>query len=424
MIHPAPMSSHPAQPTPQPAQDAVLIGQQEMGLYVHVPFCAKKCPYCDFNTYAGLDDLHQSYVDALVLELQQWGQRLNRPDIATVFIGGGTPTVLSAAQMGQIMDAVRHSFALTPDCEITCEANPGTVDQARFADLRSLGINRLSMGVQSFQADELAFLGRIHGVADVSIAFDAARRAGFDNINLDFMFGLPGQSNPAWTDTLTQAIALEPEHLSLYSLIVEPDTPLHRWVQMGSVAAPDADQAADHYELAMQRLGDAGYTHYEVSNWAKAGLVCRHNLIYWRNQDYIGVGPGAHSHLHRIADGDGTGARAAEHRRWGNRRPVPGYIQRMAQGKSVEAFREIISPRLAMGESMMLGLRLVEEGINRGRFHAMHGQDAAEIFAADLAQFQAWQMVRIEPDRIRLTRAGLMMGNQIFARFLPEEDGA
>ncbi|MBP7962273.1 MAG: radical SAM family heme chaperone HemW [Caldilineaceae bacterium] len=381
-------------------------GAETLGLYVHIPFCARKCPYCDFNTYAGLDDLHGSYTQALVAEIRTWGERLHYPTLKTIFVGGGTPTILSAAQLADIFTAIHDNFALAPGCEITCEANPGTVDQARFADLRRLGVNRLSMGVQSFQGDELAFLGRIHDVADVYRAFAAARRAGFDNINLDFIFGLPHQPMEAWQETLQRAVALGTEHLSLYSLIVEPETPLHHWVQTGKVDGPDADLAADQYELAMQVLGTAGYGHYEVSNWAKGDHECQHNLVYWRNQEYVGVGPGAHSHLKDL--------------RWGNRRPVPGYIKRVGQGRSVEAFQETISPRLAMGETMMLGLRLIEEGVTHARFQNLHGASLAQVFAAEVAQLQGWGMLDVDEERVRLTQRGLMLGNQIFARFLPD----
>ncbi|RME57127.1 MAG: radical SAM family heme chaperone HemW, partial [Caldilineae bacterium] len=268
-----------------------------LGLYIHIPFCIQKCPYCDFNTYAKLEHLHQAFVDALCREMAQWAERLPTRRIATVFVGGGTPTVLSPGQLIQILDTVRELFRLEPGHEITCEANPGAVDREKFAVLRSLGVNRLSMGVQSFQPEELAFLGRAHSVEDVYAAYTAARAAGFDNINLDFIFGLPEQPPENWAATLEEALALAPEHLSLYSLIVEPNTPLHHWVEGGRVPSPDEDEAAAHYEWAMERLGRAGYVHYEVSNWARDEIgqgrtphrACRHNLIYWRNGAYLGV---------------------------------------------------------------------------------------------------------------------------------------
>ena len=226
-----------------------------LGLYLHIPFCERKCPYCDFNTYAGMQPLFQTTIDALCAEMERWSDRLRSRTLATLFVGGGTPTVLEAHQLAQLFDAVQRHFTLAADAEITCEANPGTVDRNKFATLRALGVNRLSMGVQSFQPDELQFLGRIHTVEDVYLAYDEARQAGFDNINLDFIFGLPHQAESHWQATLDKALALQPEHLSLYSLIVEPETPLKHWVMTGQVDAPDDDLAATLYETAMERSG-------------------------------------------------------------------------------------------------------------------------------------------------------------------------
>lgn len=427
-----PIASQPTQPAP-PAP---------LGLYIHIPFCEKKCPYCDFNTYARLDHLQQPYVDALCREIHLWGERLGRPSLHTLFLGGGTPTVLAAPLLSQIVHAIHHAFDLAPGHEFTSEANPGTVDQARFRHLHSLGINRLSMGVQSFDPAELAFLGRIHGPGDVLRAFDAARSAGFDNINLDFIFGLPQQGMATWQATLTQLRALQPEHVSLYSLIVEPNTPLHHWVTSGQVAQPDEDQAAELYEEAIRWMGEMGYHHYEVSNWAKPGpprggegaedFRCQHNLLYWRNQEYIGVGPGAHSFLRwdRLAGRswleawpdapDGRDPVPGAGLRWGNHKPVPGYIQRIQRGERVDAFHEWIPPALSMGESMMLGLRLVEEGVELARFARQHGQPLSAVYSDLLARLTAQGLLRQEPDRVRLTRQGLMLANPICAAFLPD----
>lgn len=428
-----------------------------LGLYLHVPFCERKCPYCDFNTYAGLENWFDQTVDALCRELATWRGPLAGRTITSVFLGGGTPTVLNAAQLTHLFDAMHSSLRLAADCEITCEANPGTVDRPKFQVLHDLGVNRLSLGVQSFQPAELEFLGRIHSVEDVPAAFDAARAVGFANINLDFMFGLPHQSLDAWQATLDRALALGPEHLSLYSLIVEPNTPLHHWVATGRVDAPDDDLAGEHYEAAMSSLAAAGYVQYEVSNWAKPGqmgdinpdFACRHNLLYWRNQEYVGIGPGAHSHL--IEPGpDGT---PISHR-WSNRKPVPGYVKRMLAGEPEQAratvvdMDEQVSPRASMGETMMLGLRLVREGVAYGRFTARHrkarhgkarhgtmeldgaetGPDLRTVFADELANLTAWGLVTLDDQRVRLSERGLMVGNQVFATFLAaegaEEDAA
>ncbi|MCB9119651.1 MAG: radical SAM family heme chaperone HemW [Caldilineaceae bacterium] len=395
-----------------------------LGLYIHIPFCARKCPYCDFNTYAGLESLHDTTVDALCIEMERWGPRLAGRTVSTVFVGGGTPTVLTAAQLERIFGAVHRCFTVDAGAEITCEANPGTVDQAKFGVLRSLGVNRLSMGVQSFQPAELHFLGRIHSVEDVGQAFATARKAGFDNINLDFIFGLPGQTEASWCDTLERALALAPEHLSLYSLIVEPNTPLFHWVENGSVPEPDEDQAALHYERAMERLAAGGYIQYEVSNWARRTGACRddetpelasrHNLIYWRNDDYLGIGPGAHSHL-RTEEGS-----VQVERRWGNRKPVPSYGKRMRAGDSVEDFAEEIAPPVGMGETMMLGLRLVREGVPLDRFTALHGRSLSDAFGTEVDRLCGDGLLTVDARRVRLTPRGLMVGNQVFARFLPD----
>lgn len=400
-----------------------------LGLYLHVPFCERKCPYCDFNTYAGLQNWFGQTVDALTAEIATWAKPLTGRTITSIFIGGGTPTVLDADQLAQLFAALYGNLTLATDCEITCEANPGTVDRAKFQHLRALGVNRLSMGVQSFQPDELEFLGRIHSVEDVDLAFAAARAAGFDNINLDFIFGLPHQQLEKWAATLERAVALGPEHLSLYSLIVEPNTPLYHWVETGKTDAPDDDLAAEHYEVAMERLQRAGYVHYEVSNWAKAGrhapndgmnpaYASRHNLLYWHNGEYVGIGPGAHSHLRSMAEDGSTEQTSTVSRRWSNRKPVPGYVKRRLAGQSVVDMEENLPPRTSMGETMMLGLRLVREGVPFARFAALHGADLRQVFAGEINRLQAQDLIVLDEQRVRLTARGLLVGNQVFAEFL------
>ncbi len=424
-------------------------GAQPLGLYLHVPFCERKCSYCDFNTYAGMHDWFGKTVHALVYELSTWAEPLAGRAITSIFLGGGTPTVLDAEQLEQLFGAVHEHLTLAADCEITCEANPGTVDRPKFQLLRDLGVNRLSLGVQSFQPDELAFLERIHSVEDVDRAFAAARDAGFDNINLDFIFGLPHQSATNWHATLDRALALGPEHLSLYSLIVEPNTPLNHWVETGKVDAPDEDNAAELYEIALQRLNAAGYVHYEVSNWAKPNpeslpangrpanggvgssgskgmqemnprAASRHNLLYWRNQEYVGIGPGSHSHLRIALDAEvlDDGQQKLVSCRWSNRKPVPGYAKRMLAGERVVEMEEVLSPRVSMGETMMLGLRLVNEGVPFAHFNALYGTDLRTVFAAEISRLQAQELVVVDDERIRLTPRGLLMGNQVFVEFL------
>lgn len=378
-----------------------------LSLYVHIPFCLRKCPYCDFNTYAGLSALYQPLTAALVSEIERAGEVHDHPRVHTIFLGGGTPTVLSAEQLAAILTACDRAFTIDGAAEISSEANPGAVDQARFTTLRALGVNRLSLGVQSFQPAELAFLGRIHSAADAVTALRAARTAGFDNINLDFMFGLPGQTLDSWHATLDQALALGPEHLSLYSLIVEDHTPLADWVTSGRVVMPDEDLAADQFEAAQQRLAAAGYVHYEISNWARdARWQCQHNLTYWRNGDYLGFGPGAFSGL--------------AGRRWSNVRAPAGYIGRVAAGETPLDGEEIATPRLAMGETMMVGLRLLREGVNRQRFQARFGQDILDAYPSQVAELRARGLLEVTADAVRLTPAAVLIGNRVFGRFLDE----
>lgn len=379
-------------------------------LYVHIPFCEVRCHYCDFNTYAGLDGLFEDYTAALIEEIRRAGAERGRPAVNTVFLGGGTPTVLPAPLLASILAACRESFDVAADAEITSEANPGTADAAVFAALRGMGVNRLSMGVQSLDDAELKWLGRIHGAAEAEEAFAAARRAGFDNINLDFMFGLPGQQESTWRGTLERAIALAPEHISLYSLTVEHGTPLYDAVRRGLQPPPQDDVAADFYLLASGLLDNAGYEQYEISNWARSGFQCRHNLVYWRHEPYLGFGPGAHSYV--------TVARDAG-RRWWNVRPVPQYIQRVRAGQSPERGREEIDERLAMGEFMMLGLRLVREGVAAARFAARFGRPLEEVFGSEISALTERRLLERVDGRVRLTSEGRLLGNQVFSEFLP-----
>ncbi len=393
-----------------------------LSLYIHIPFCERKCPYCDFNTYAGLSRLYEPLAGALVREIELAGAAQGRPQVHTIFLGGGTPTVLPGELLGRILSACRRSFDVLEDAEVTSEANPGTVDVARFLDLRGLGVNRLSMGMQSFDDSELQFLGRIHRAAQVDTACQAARDTGFANLNLDLIFGLPGQAADTWRNSLQRALTWQPEHLSLYALSIEEDTPFAGWAAAGRMAYPDPDLAADHYELASALLAEHGYVQYEISNWGVGGgkdgrdapsaappiSACRHNLTYWRNMPYLGFGPGAHS--------SETG------RRWANVRPVPEYIERMGTAKEASAavdFEEAINERLAMGETMMLGLRLVGEGVTFERFWQQHRVEMQQVFGDEITELAQLGLLQVLPDRVRLAPEARLVANQAFMRFLP-----
>lgn len=383
-----------------------------LGLYLHIPFCRSRCSYCDFNTYVGMEDLYEPYVRALCREIRAAGQSPHllissaapRPHAATIFFGGGTPSILQPAQLGEAIRACRETFDLPGDAEITVECNPGTIDLRYLRALRSEGVNRLSYGAQSADLGELKLLGREHGFADVIAAVEASRAAGFDNISFDLIFGLPHQSLDTWRRTLNAALPLQPDHMSLYALTVERGTPLHDWVRRGDVPWPDPDAAADMYDLAEDVLGEAGYVHYEISNWCKPGRACAHNLIYWRNEPYFGFGPGAHSSSIR--------------RRWWNARRPADYIARIGRGESVEMGAEDIDERTSRGETMVMGLRLLQEGVAYARFAQRHGVEMRDMFGEQLRAGQEKGLLELLPDRARLTPKGRFLSNQVMTTFV------
>jgi oxygen-independent coproporphyrinogen-3 oxidase len=373
-----------------------------IGLYIHIPFCRAKCTYCDFNSYAGFHGLFDDYALALAREMEQEASTRVR----TLYLGGGTPTVLPLAHLARILESAHKAFAIDPDAEVSLEANPGTVDATMLAGLRALGVNRLSLGVQSFSDSELRLLGRIHTASQAAEALRAARRAGLASVNLDLIYGLPGQTLAAWRATLERTLSLEPDHLSLYALSVEEGTPLARQIGRGDCAEPDADLAADMYELAEETLAAVGYLHYEISNWAQGPAhQCRHNQIYWRNEPYLGLGAGAHSW-------DGS-------RRWSNVGRPETYVARLFNDQDPVEAKETIDCDLEVGETMMMGLRLLEEGVTFERFRARFGKDLRSRFATELAELSALGLVEIDDTRVRLSRGGRLLGNQVFYRFLP-----
>lgn len=318
------------------------------GLYVHVPFCLTRCGYCDFNAYAGLGRLAPRYVRALEAEAALWAGEWRDERFASVFLGGGTPTTLEPRDLAELLAGLRGRFVLLPDAEVTIEANPDTVDQAKLSGLLEAGYTRLSMGAQSFDPRVLASLERVHSPASVRRAYAAARAAGFANVNLDLIYGANGETLVSWRRTLQETVALGPEHVSAYALTIEPATPLGRKVQAGLVPPPDPDLQADMFGLTCDLLGDAGYEHYEVSNWSKPGFACRHNLGYWERRPYLGLGAGAHSYR------DG--------RRWWNVRPPGEYLDAVEAGVRPVGGEERLTPQDERLEEVFLKLR-IHEGV-------------------------------------------------------------
>jgi oxygen-independent coproporphyrinogen-3 oxidase len=373
---------------------------QPVALYIHIPFCRSRCTYCAFNTYAGLEALIPAYGEALCAAIRA------APSVPahTVYFGGGTPSLLPPDTLARILQCLREHFPISPDAEITLEANPGTVDRTYLQAARELGVNRISLGVQSVHPDELRLLGRRHTWEEAVAAVEAAQAAGLETVNLDLIYGLPGQTLPRWQETLEAALSLEPDHLSLYALTLEEGTPLREQVARGELPRPDDDAAAEMYEWAEARLARAGYVHYELSNWARSERhFCRHNLTYWYNEPYLGLGAGAASWWGG--------------RRWTNVRHPEEYIRRRAAGQPVAEEVEEIPLRLEMGETMMMGLRLIA-GVSDARFRARFGIGLAEVFGAELSRLADQGLLEWNGQRARLTPRGRLLGNWVFREFI------
>jgi len=380
-------------------------------LYLHVPFCHTRCYYCDFNTYAGLLPLREPYVRALLREIALAGEFARTPSgqprrSRTIFFGGGTPSLLSVAQVRRILAACRAHFAVDEEAEVTLEANPGTLSEEQLAGLRAAGVNRLSMGAQSFDAALLQALGRIHSPDQITQAAAYARAAGFTSINLDFMFGLPGQTMRHWQETLDQALELRPEHLSLYSLIIEEGTPFYDWTEEGRIAPADEDLCADMYEYAQERLQSVGYEQYEISNWALPGHQCQHNLTYWLNLPYIGLGAGA--------------ASSFGGRRFSNTREPLDYIRQVKAGQRPEAESETVDQAQAMSETAFLALRTVR-GLHLPTFEQRFAMPFTHFAGERLRRVEDAGLLEYDGAWLRLSKRGLLLGNEVFLRLLPDE---
>jgi putative oxygen-independent coproporphyrinogen III oxidase len=360
---------------------------ERAGLYVHIPFCLTRCGYCDFNTYAGLDHLSGRYVEALMAEADLAAAEWSGAPFASLFMGGGTPTTLPAAGIRRLLERFRRAFGFEADAEVTSEANPDTVDQAYLAELREAGVNRLSIGLQSFDPSVLKALERIHSAESARSAFHAARRAGFESVNLDLIYGADGETLESWRRTVSEAIALEPEHLSCYALTIEPATSLGRKVAAGVVPAPDPDVQAEMYEAACSLLVDAGYEHYEISNWAKPGHRSVHNMGYWEGRPYLGLGAGAHSYR------DGV--------RWWNVRPPQQYLEEVEARRLPLGGSESLGERERSMERLLLGLR-VSDGV------PMDWVDDEQV-----APFIADGLVEGRGGRIALTDRGMFVANDL-----------
>lgn len=387
---------------------------KKVGLYVHVPFCRVKCYYCDFVSYARRreEDI-RAYLSALRQEGWLYQQRYTQKGeddgngaifAQSLYIGGGTPTCLTSGQLSVLFGHLEALFHLPQGIEITVEANPGTIEREKLKCLKEVGCNRLSLGVQSFSPRELQVLGRIHRDREIYESYETARKTGFTNINLDLMYGLPGQSLADWRKNLRQAVALRPEHLSLYQLNIERETPFARLVDKGLLEEFDQDTAFLMYREAIAYLEENGYRHYEISNFALPGRESLHNQLYWRNEEYLGLGAGAAGFLAGV--------------RYRNTPAITAYIERLARGELPLVEEEVINEELSMAETMFLGLRL-REGVSKEHFKEKYGLSLEKKYGEVLVKLLDRGLLEETPTHIALSRKGLYVANLVMQEFLP-----
>lgn len=425
---------------------------RSLSIYIHIPFCVRKCFYCDFLSGPATDGEMDSYVNLLLREIREQSIFYGDHRVVSIFFGGGTPSLLSSRDTGRILEQVRDGFAVAEDVEITIECNPGTAVAEKLKNYITYGINRLSIGLQSTDDEELARIGRIHDYDSFLETYRLARTAGFDNINIDLMAGLPGQSIASYRKTLERVVGLSPEHISAYSLILEEGTPLY--VNRNTYLFPDEDEDREMYELTGTALGEAGFHRYEISNYAREGRECRHNKVYWRRGDYVGFGLGASSMVENVRwknpDRHSDYAVCVEQMEAHDRDLDSGILIHAAgskaeqtahitgtvaergmyieEGKQAATFAEmlrrtgrcevqLLTPLEQMEEFMFLGLRLTE-GVDLGEFRQYFKKSADEIYRKQIETFTAQGLMERRGDRLRLTPRGVDVSNAVFAAFL------
>lgn len=380
-------------------------------LYVHFPFCKAKCFYCDFCSHPAGQEEMLRYCAALEKEILSAGKKWIGAEVSTVFIGGGTPSLVPEEGMERVLRAMKSSFAFRPDVEFTSEANPGTLRENWLELMQRYGMNRLSLGVQAAQDALLKRIGRIHTFAEARQAVEMARRSGIRNLNMDLMFGLPGQSAGEWRETLDAACHMEPEHISAYSLILEENTRLFDMVERGQISVPDDDAAAEMYSLAREVLTEKGYSQYEISNYAREGKRCRHNVGYWQGAYYLGLGVNAHGMMPPARGEDARWIRLA------NVEDTGEYIRRMEAGEDACALREAIGEEEAMFETMMLGLRM-NDGVQSSLFTGRFGRAMEQVWPDELESLVRDGLGMWTGGGFRLTDKGLLMQNEALLRLM------
>ena len=392
--------------------------QKPIGVYIHIPFCERKCTYCNFNTTDFFEELAGRYIDAVSREIACWGEEFTqtsgaRANVDTIYIGGGTPSIVNPAQLAKLIVSCRTAFDVAADSEVTIEVNPATLSKTKTAEWLSAGINRASVGVQSFNDEELVALSRTHTADDARRTIEALREAGFDNISLDLIAGLPDQGLAAWEFNLLEALAIHPQHLSLYMLDLKEGTLLSAQLKRGLRPQPDDDLTAEMYRMISGATQVAGYEHYEISNFARRSergateptspFRSRHNLKYWTGAPYLGVGCGAHSY-------DGTA-------RWVNALKTEAYIERVAQTGKAIAERNELSETDRAAEALFMGLRL-KEGVSLAAFRSEYGVDVIERYGDELPRLADAGLIEIGGGRLSLTAEGRLLSNEVFVSFV------
>jgi len=373
------------------------------GLYIHIPFCKSKCLYCDFNSYAGREMLIEPYFNALMKEIEIYAGSLEGCLIKTVFIGGGTPSFVDASYISDLLNACRRNFNLQKDAEISIEANPGTLSRKKLELYMKAGINRLSIGLQAWQNKILKSIGRIHTIEEFLTNFRQARDEGFKNINIDLIFGLPGQTMTDWKETVDGVAGLNPEHVSCYSLKIEEGTPFGEMLERGEISQAEDELDREMYYYVKEKLTNKGMKHYEISNFAYPGFECKHNLIYWKAEEYIGIGAGSHSYI----NGE----------RYNNVYDICSYIKEVKNDRIPLENIERIDMQDRLSEFVILGLRLTE-GISTLEFREKFGCDISDVYGRQLTELTERGLIEQSGSNIMLTSKGLDLANQVFVEFV------
>ncbi|OPZ91105.1 MAG: Oxygen-independent coproporphyrinogen-III oxidase 1 [Firmicutes bacterium ADurb.Bin419] len=376
---------------------------KSIGLYIHIPFCRSKCFYCDFNSFACRDELIPAYFNALQKEIGMYAKKLENYTIKTIFIGGGTPSAVDAQYLSEISELINKELNRDKASEISIETNPGTLTYEKLLTYRNMGVNRLSIGLQAWQDNILGKLGRIHTAKEFEENFQLARKAGFRNINVDLIFGIPGQSFGEWSETMKSVAGLEPEHMSCYSLKIEEGTVFGNKLEKGELVPIDDNIDREMYNFCKSHLKDKGYKHYEISNFAKPGYECRHNLVYWNEEEYVGIGAGAHSFFEGI--------------RYNNFYDIEHYISRNFAGEIPSENAEVINIKERMAEFMILGLRLID-GIRMDDFKLRFGEDIYNVYGDEISKLKDRGLIVVKDGSVSLSSLGLDLANQVFMEFV------